>query len=74
MTENVQTPMTLIAPTDTINVIVDRHPDALPVLHAFGLDSCCGGALPLEVAIAHHGLNLADVLIALQEKVSEAVK
>jgi iron-sulfur cluster repair protein YtfE (RIC family) len=39
-----------IAATDTINEIVARYPSALAVLARFGLDVCCGGALPLATA------------------------
>jgi regulator of cell morphogenesis and NO signaling len=55
-----------IAATDTINVIVARYPAALPVLQHFGLDACCGGALPLAIAAAHHGLDVPALLEALE--------
>jgi iron-sulfur cluster repair protein YtfE (RIC family) len=55
-----------VATTDTINAIVARYPAALPVLQRFGLDTCCGGALPLATAAAHHGLNVQVVLEALE--------
>lgn len=54
-----------IAPEDTLNAIVARFPQALPVLQRFGLDTCCGGALPLRVAAQHHGLDVEDILRAL---------
>ncbi|MBK9940979.1 MAG: DUF542 domain-containing protein [Kouleothrix sp.] len=55
-----------IGPNDSLNAIVDRVPQALPVLQRLGLDTCCGGALPLQVAVQHHGLDLAQVLAALR--------
>jgi iron-sulfur cluster repair protein YtfE (RIC family) len=55
-----------IATTDTINAIVADYPAALTVLQRFGLDTCCGGALPLETAAAHHGLDLYALLAALE--------
>ena len=60
-----------IAPTDTLNMIVARYPQALPVLQGFGLDTCCGGALPLSTAIEHHGLDLEEVRAALQRAVED---
>ena len=33
----------------------------------FGLDTCCGGALTLAEAAAHHGLEIEALLAALQE-------
>ncbi len=51
--------------TDTINEIVEKQPEALRVFHQFGLDTCCGGTLPLAVAAERHGLDLQEVLEAL---------
>lgn len=59
-----------ITPDQTINAIVERHPQALPVLQRFGLDTCCGGALPLATAAQHHGLHLAELLAALNAAVA----
>ena len=54
------------AAEDTLNRIVARYPGALPVLQGFGLDTCCGGALPLQAAAQHHGLDLAELMSALR--------
>jgi regulator of cell morphogenesis and NO signaling len=51
---------------DTLNAIVARYPETLPVLQAFGLDTCCGGALPLRTAAEHHDLDLGALLAALR--------
>ncbi len=48
-----------------------RYLQALSVLHRFGLDTCYGGSLPLNVAVEHHGLDLVDVLAALHMVVAE---
>ena len=56
-----------IAPGETLNAIVARYPEALRVLQRFGLDTCCGGALPLSTAAEHHGLDLSELLAALRE-------
>jgi iron-sulfur cluster repair protein YtfE (RIC family) len=58
-------PITITA-EDTLNLIVARYPQALPVLQHYGLDTCCGGALPLHTAAQHHGLDLAEVVAALR--------
>ena len=55
-----------IATTDTINAIVALYPAVLPALQRFGLDTCCGGALPLATAAAHHGLDVQALLEALE--------
>lgn len=60
-----------ISPEDTLNTIVARYPEALPVLQRFGLDTCCGGALPLATAAAHHGLDVEELRSALQIALSD---
>jgi regulator of cell morphogenesis and NO signaling len=64
-------PTTTIQTTDTINTIVAHYPQTLPVLQSFGLDACCGGALELRVAAAHHNLDVEQVLNALRQAVEE---
>lgn len=61
------TPAPTFRPTQTLNQIVTLDPNTLPVLQRFGLDTCCGGSLTLETAVAHHALDLPTVLAALQE-------
>lgn len=56
-----------IAGNETLNELVARAPEALPILQRFGLDTCCGGALPLAVAAQHHNLDLAELLAAIRE-------
>lgn len=48
-----------------------RAIQTLPLLHRFGLDACCGGAIPLGKACEHHGLDLAQVLTTLQAAIAE---
>jgi regulator of cell morphogenesis and NO signaling len=66
-----QTPTTIsITPTQTLNQIVALAPQTLPILQRFGLDTCCGGGLPLQTAVAHHQLKLEEVLAALRESIA----
>ena len=67
-THTPNTPITIIA-EDTLNALVARYPQTLTVLQRLGLDTCCGGALPLQTAVQHHGLDLAEVLVALRAQV-----
>jgi iron-sulfur cluster repair protein YtfE (RIC family) len=64
-TNNLHTPISIGA-EDTLNAIVARYPQTLSVLQRFGLDTCCGGALPLHTAAQHHGLGLSEVVAALR--------
>ncbi len=67
------TTTTLVHENETLNELVARAPEALPVLQRYGLDTCCGGALSLAVAAEHHNLNLAELLTALREALGEQV-
>jgi len=67
-THTPNTPITIIA-EDTLNALVARYPQTLTVLQRLGLDTCCGGALPLQTAVQHHGLDLDEVLVALRAQV-----
>jgi iron-sulfur cluster repair protein YtfE (RIC family) len=31
----------------TVNEIVAQYPETMPVFNRFGIDSCCGGGVPL---------------------------
>ena len=53
----------------TLNTLVAQYPAALSVLQRFGLDTCCGGALPLRTAAEHHQLDLAELVRALRAEI-----
>ena len=50
----------------TVNDIVARYPSTLAVFNAFGIDSCCGGALAVSEAAARHGVPLNALRSALE--------
>lgn len=54
-----------ITTTDTLNEIVEKYPDTLPVLHQFGFDTCCGGTTPLAIAAERHEVDLQTLVHAL---------
>ena len=54
-----------IDPRKSVAEIVNEHPAAGPVLAGFGLDTCCGGKHPLEMAARAHKVDLAEVLRAI---------
>jgi hypothetical protein len=63
-----------ITSDDPLNLIVERYPQTLAVLQHFGLDTCCGGALPLQTAAQHHALDLAEVLATLRAAAERATR
>lgn len=50
----------------TVNDIAREWPEALPLLAAKGIDTCCGGAHTIAEAAAAHGLVLDDLLAELR--------
>ena len=58
----------------TINAVVQRYPAALGVFNARGLDTCCGGGLPVAEAARRHGLDLQELLTALELVAAEAAR
>ncbi|MFL5384113.1 MAG: DUF542 domain-containing protein [Longimicrobiaceae bacterium] len=49
----------------TVNETIQRFPRTAAVFNAHGIDSCCGGALPVAQAAARHGIPLPELLKAL---------
>jgi iron-sulfur cluster repair protein YtfE (RIC family) len=47
----------------TVNQVALLAPATLPVFVRYGVDACCGGAKPVAVVAARHGLDL-DALLA----------
>ena len=56
-------------PTMTINAIVARHPETIPVFNRLGMDTCCGGGVSVEEAARRDGLPLDDVVAELQKAI-----
>jgi regulator of cell morphogenesis and NO signaling len=54
----------------TLNQIIAKFPEALPILTNFKLDTCCGGAHTLRDVIRKHKLDEQQVLAALEAVVS----
>jgi iron-sulfur cluster repair protein YtfE (RIC family) len=55
-----------ITPDMTINTVVQQYPATLGAFNARGLDTCCGGPLTIADAAGRHGLDLAELLAALE--------
>ena len=57
----------LIDPETTVAALVLERPGRARVFERFEIDYCCGGKTPLRAACADRGLELDDVLGALEE-------
>jgi regulator of cell morphogenesis and NO signaling len=51
-----------IDPRLSVSQLIQHHPAALPLLAAAGIDTCCGGELPLEEAAGRAGVDLPALL------------
>ena len=49
----------------TVNEVIRLYPATAATFSAFGIDSCCGGALPVAEAAKRHGVNIEILLAAL---------
>ena len=55
----------------TVNEIVARHPETIAVFNRFGIDSCCGGGVPLGDAAHRDGAALDALIRALDEVLAQ---
>ena len=62
-----------IDPALTVNEILRRFPEAVTVMNAFGIDSCCGGGIPLATVAERHQLDLTAIIAALETAVPAEV-
>jgi len=52
--------------TQTVRDIATENPGAVRVFEKYGIEYCCGGQVPLAEACAAKGVNVNDVIAALQ--------
>ena len=57
---------------DTVNAVVQRYPQVLPVLGRLGIDTCCGGGIAIGMAARAHGLTFEQLLEDLRTAVEVA--
>jgi regulator of cell morphogenesis and NO signaling len=50
----------------TVNDMLRTYPETVSVFNAFGIDACCGGAASLQEAARRDGVNLAELVGALE--------
>lgn len=56
--------------TMLIRDLVERYPEAMPVLATHGLDLCCGGGHVLADALDLHGLPRDEVMAQILDVIS----
>ena len=50
----------------TVNAVILRYPEAIPVFARFGIDACCGGPRTVQDAASRHGIDLDALTTALR--------
>lgn len=60
-----------IAPEVTVNELIRLYPGTVQVFNDFGIDACCGGAVPVLEAAARDGADPAALIEALLHVVRE---
>lgn len=56
----------------SVNDVVQRYPNTLPVFAAYGLDTCCRGNMSIEDAASDAGIEPAVLADALRATVQQA--
>jgi len=56
----------------SVNAMVARHPETMPVFNRFGLDTCCGGGAPIAEAARRDGADLNALVQALADALNAA--
>jgi iron-sulfur cluster repair protein YtfE (RIC family) len=51
----------------TVNEIITKYPATVGVFSRHGIDSCCGGALPLAEVARKHRLDFIALLAELEQ-------
>lgn len=52
-----------------VDELTARYPDTIAVFNRFGIDSCCGGGVPIAEAASRDGADFDALLAALRAAV-----
>ncbi|MBX6332706.1 MAG: DUF542 domain-containing protein [Gemmatimonadaceae bacterium] len=61
-------------PAWTVNETVARYPATAAVFNRFGIDTCCGGGVPIALAAAREGIDSGALLAALLAALHEVAE
>lgn len=66
------TTTSIISPAMTVNEAIRLHPATVGVFNQFGIDACCGGAVPVRDAALRDGADPGRLVAALNQAALEA--
>lgn len=52
-----------------INDLIKKYPQTIKVFNDYKVDSCCGGGAPIETTAKRDGIDVEELLKALNEAV-----
>jgi len=52
-----------------INDVINKYPQTIKVFNDYKVDSCCGGGAPIETTAKRDGIDVEELLKALNEAV-----
>ncbi len=55
-----------ISAQTTVNEAVRRCPESIRIFSSVGIDTCCGGSLPIAEAARRHQVDAAHLLAAIE--------
>ena len=64
----------ILSPAMTVNEAIRLHPATVGVFNEFGIDACCGGAVPIREAAVRDGADPQVLLDALDDAVRGAAR
>ena len=56
------TDLDVMVTSTLIRDLVEQHPETMPVLGQYGIDTCCGGGLTVAAAAEAHGHDPAQLV------------
>lgn len=55
-----------------VNHAISLYPETISIFNDFGIDACCGGAVPIAEAALRDGADLDELMAALAAILEEA--
>ncbi len=61
--------MTTITQDMIINDVIKNYPETIAIFNKFNVDSCCGGGASIEATAKQDGVDVEELLTALNQAI-----